>query len=454
MTTFTIIAANQDGEEKRFTYDNMTSELLHEDGTPVVAAQTGGWSWGLNKARAMSVDEPAPKLNAIRTLKIQLGLSCNYSCEYCSQRFVPHADSTNPSDVPRFMAQLQEWFDGGEDGEGAGVRVEFWGGEPFVYWKTLKPLAEAIKARYPNVRLSTITNGSLLDDEKVEWLDKMGFSVGISHDGPGQPTRGPDPFDDPVAAAGILKLLRTLGPSRSSINAMLHKDNASRRAILDWMTEKVGSEVEVGEGAFIDPYDEGGLQQSAPDGEWMVNYARQAFVEMRAEDMGRFSVVKDRINGFVNSIITGRRGETLGQKCGMDDPRNIAIDLNGNVLTCQNVSATSVAPNGKPHKIGHVSDMNGVKLNTATHWSKREDCPSCPVLQLCKGGCMFLEGERWDAGCDNAFIDSWPFFAAGIEALTDGYVPHTVIGGRKDRETPFHHIPKRQKKTIPIFAAK
>ena len=31
----------------------------------------------------------------LKTIKIQLGLKCNYSCEYCSQRFVPrNSDDT------------------------------------------------------------------------------------------------------------------------------------------------------------------------------------------------------------------------------------------------------------------------------------------------------------------------------------------------------------------------
>ncbi|MFV1309892.1 radical SAM protein, partial [Klebsiella pneumoniae] len=126
------------------------------------------------------------------TIKIQLGLSCNFECEYCSQRFVPRAEETNPDYVDDFVNNMDSWYKGDGDAE-----FEFWGGEPFVYWKTFKPLAERIKDKYPNSKLSVITNGSLLDKEKNEWLDTLGFQVSISHDGPGQWVRGPDPLDDP-----------------------------------------------------------------------------------------------------------------------------------------------------------------------------------------------------------------------------------------------------------------
>ena len=33
---------------------------------------------------------------------------------------------------------MPKFFQGGEDGLGKGVKIEFWGGEPLVYWKTLK----------------------------------------------------------------------------------------------------------------------------------------------------------------------------------------------------------------------------------------------------------------------------------------------------------------------------
>jgi hypothetical protein len=77
-------------------------------------------------------------------------------------------------------------------------RIEFWGGEPFVYWKTLKPLAEGVRTLYPKARFNIITNGSLFDQEKIDWLYNLGFGVGISHDGPAyEAGRGADPLLEP-----------------------------------------------------------------------------------------------------------------------------------------------------------------------------------------------------------------------------------------------------------------
>lgn len=447
MAEFLITTKNtRGGPDLRLRYNNSTSELINDEtGRPIVStllAVPDGQA-----AFALSVDAPAAKTTP-KKLKISLGLSCNYECEYCSQRFVPRADETNPGEVESFVTGLDAWVK--EEPE----QIEFWGGEPFVYIKTMRPLVERLRVKYPNAAFQVITNGSLLTPEINQWLDDMGFQVGLSHDGPGQWVRGPDPLEDAEKKAAILDLWARLGPKgRMSFNAMLNRNNPSRAEIQKFFVELTGDPfVPIGEGAFVDAYDEGGLANSLQPDE-MAAFRNLSFHEIRTGQAANFSAVRDRVANFVNSIRVGRRSDILGQKCGMDRPDNIAVDLRGNVVTCQNVSAASVAPNGQSHKIGHVSDLANVKLNTATHWSKREECPNCPVLQICKGSCMFLEGDLWETSCDNAFSDALPVFAAGIEFLT-GCVPIHIEGPqREDRKDIWNRAqPQGKRRVIPIAA--
>ena len=136
----------------------------------------------------------------------------------------------------------------------------------------------------------------------------------------------------------------------------------------------------------------------------------------------------------------------------MDDPSKIAVDLKGNVLTCQNVSAVAKSFNGESHLIGHVSDFENIKLKTSTHWTHREECPNCPVLQICQGSCMFLDGDMFDLACDNAYSDNIPYFLAGWEILT-GTIPYYIEGpqkaNRQDITGTVYGVPKA-KKVIPI----
>jgi uncharacterized protein len=445
MALFKIYGLNALTDEKAvFYYDNQTSSLVNENGDSVIPVEN---TITYTDAEVVSKDLPGKKKD-IKRLKISLGLECNYECTYCNQRFVPHADSTNLNDITPFIESLDSWLK--EEPE----VIEFWGGEPLVYWKTLKPLAEALRAKFPNTAFSVITNGSLLDDEKNGWLETMGFNVGLSHDGPGYHARGQDPLNDPEKKMAILDLWYRLGPKgRMTVNAMMHKDNTSRGDVEEFLVKEFGENVSIGEGAFIDPYDEGGVASSLQTVADQYEYRNKSLVDLRNGKAMRFQIVQTKIGDFIQSIATARPASSVGQKCSMDRSDNMAVDLNGNVITCQNVSAISKGPNGENHKIGHVSDFDNIAMKTSTHWSQREECPNCPVLQICKGSCMFLDGPLWESGCDNAFSDNIPFFAGAIEVLT-GFLPYYIEGPhRRDRFDVFgliEGIPKDEKKIIPI----
>lgn len=403
----------------KLLYDNSTSELFHSDGSKFEFKKTRDITH--TEFPAISEQIPGKKAN-IKTLKIQLGLSCNYSCEYCSQRFVPNAPETNPSYVDRFINTLDLWIWARNPPE----RIEFWGGEPLVYWKTIKPLSEKLRIKYPKTQFLMITNGSLLNDEIIDWIEEYDISVGISHDGPGQHVRGPDPFDNEETKKYIFKLLE-LRPEKTSINSMIHRDNISRAAVQNYFENLLGDRFKflIGEGGFIDSYDEGGKAMNLHGEEEHYIFRDLTLREIRERKNEKFRVVKSRIMEWFDSITNERRADSLGQKCGMDREDTIAVDLRGNVVTCQNVSAVSTAPNGRSHLIGHVTKLDKVRLTTATHWKFRKECSNCPVLQLCKGSCMFLQDELFKISCDSAYSDHIPFFAAAIEEMT-GWLPYRI----------------------------
>jgi uncharacterized protein len=112
----------------------------------------------------------------------------------------------------------------------------------------------------------------------------------------------------------------------------------------------------------------------------------------------------------------------------MDRDDSIAVDMKGNVITCQNMSAST------HHKVGHVDQFEDIQVNTAHHFSTRSECPRCPVVQLCKGACLFLEDEYWTAACDNAFVHNLALLAAALYYQTQGLILTRVEGAaiRKD----------------------
>jgi uncharacterized protein len=453
---------NED-DEKTFFYDNVHNILSDESG--FVWEYPNAVSPAGTPYKSFDKDRPLKKSRQVKHVKIQMGLSCNYTCDYCSQKFVERPKETNAKDIEDFMAMFNQL----EFDEKEGLRIEFWGGEPFVYWKTMKPLAEAMLENFSTwtkkPEFSVITNGSLLTEDICAWLYSMGFSVAVSHDGPGQFVRGPDPFEDPKKKEIVLDLYQMLRPlNRISFNAMMNSKNTSRKAVYDWFVDFTNDpSVTLGEGMFVDAYDEDGLESSLQTKQDHFKYRQQAFGELYGTqgNIG-FTGVLSKIDNFTEAVLNHKKADYLGQKCGMDDEHVVSFDLRGNVITCQNVSALETSKNGEPHLGGHITDIESVEIKSATHWSNRKECSKCPVLHICQGACMFLDGEFWTASCNNAYSDAVPLFVASLEKIT-GYIPVLIQNPELplDRQdiwgTKFEHVevePKKKPFPIKVVAEK
>jgi uncharacterized protein len=457
---FEIHAEKNANDTATFYYDNEKGILKNSTG--FVYEYPEIQEHKMKETIPFSKFSPLKKSKQITTIKIQLGLSCNYSCDYCSQRFVERPPETSKKDIEEFMRKL-EVLDITEE---QGLRVEFWGGEPLVYWKTLKPLTEAFAEKYGHwnkkVSFSMVTNGTLLTREICSWLYYMGFSVGISHDGPGQFVRGPDPFDDPEKKKIILEFYEIMSKvGRISFNTMMNNKNISRKAVYDYFVEMTGNpNIQIGEGGFIDAYDDAAIESSLNTLEEQFNYRQSAFNDIYSTDGGiNFGLTFTKIDNFVKSTLTHVESKYVGQKCGMEVPETIALDLKGNVVTCQNVSIVETSKNGESHSGGNLDDYDNVQLKSVTHWKSRQNeisCADCPVLHLCQGSCMYLDGKHWDVTCDNAYSDNIALFALAFEKMTGGYIPVTIKGdglplSRQDIwGTVYKHEEKKKRSIIPI----
>jgi uncharacterized protein len=185
-------------------------------------------------------------------------------------------------------------------------------------------------------------------------------------------------------------------------------------------------------------YDDGGLHGAGRWREADYRVLHDSIVAgFESGEALRWRSVREKARDFIHALQRRRPGFAVGQKCGMDAPDQLAVDLHGNVMTCQNTGALG------RHRLGDVMHMEDVRLTQATHWSQRECCSHCPVVQLCKGGCMFLQGEHFAQSCENEYRFNL--------AILDG-VLRSVTGLRLHRITGDVRRPVRRR-TIPIACA-
>src|SRR6185295_19888709 len=150
------VKLDQPDDGKYFHYDNATGLLMDGDGIPVGEPKPELSDY-IPAFKADQGENPIRKHNAPRVLKIQMGLSCNLSCDYCLQKYVPRPDAPNLSLIASFIEKVKTYLRGQPE------NIQLWGGEPLVYFKTLKPLVVELKKLFPNAKYTMITNGSLLN---------------------------------------------------------------------------------------------------------------------------------------------------------------------------------------------------------------------------------------------------------------------------------------------------
>ena len=101
---------------------------------------------------------------------------CNFECDYCYQKKGNTYMDTSIVDkvVDVFSPYLTK-----------DCYINFYGGEPLLAFDRIQHTVQSIKNRLKiqNIIFSISTNGSLLDDEKLEFLNQNKFSLLLSFDG-------------------------------------------------------------------------------------------------------------------------------------------------------------------------------------------------------------------------------------------------------------------------------
>ena len=442
MPEFKLFCINNNKQEAVYYYNNEDNELLDCNKSRVIAKDTG------NKPSRKIVPYVSPvspgkkKGEANFKTKIQLGLSCNYNCSYCCQ-----CGSSSPKEVGISLDELVALV---PDSGGNQRTFEFWGGEPLLYWDILVPLAEKIRNRFPDAFFYMATNGSLLSYDKNEWLDKLGFGVSVSHDGPGQWQRGGNPLvENRDAVIHLFNLLNNKG--RFSFNPVLTKLNPSRQVINNWFLEEIGhNHFCLGEGSLIHPTNVDNLEAYLVTQEERTDFQRRSLREIRYNTYPNMSISKGKIKSFLCGIKTNRDWSVLGQSCLLDSEGVLVVDIKGNVLGCQNFSMEDTLFTGQSLKIGTLSNLANVKLDLFTTWRLSPSCKNCLLAQVCRGGCPFIPQKLSALACNHSFSDNISIFAYVIEMLT-GYIPYYVEGSSLEERKYLFGI-ERHGDTKELFA--
>jgi uncharacterized protein len=142
----------------------------------------------------LSANSRAVRDGTIRTLVINTIEQCNIRCTYCYyggayEQTRPHQNARPRLEDVKVL--LERFLDGNERSRGAWRAIYFFGGEPTlnfglveaaVRWFYQRAVMRCIDVG--NVIIQVNTNGVLLDDAKMRFLDEFGVYLNFSIDGP------------------------------------------------------------------------------------------------------------------------------------------------------------------------------------------------------------------------------------------------------------------------------
>ncbi len=125
------------------------------------------------------------KLAPLSKLTINVANDCNMRCKYCWNHYGTYTGSPKLMDENTAVKAVDFLFNRSEDSKN--LEIDFYGGEPLLNFDILKFCTEyafkRAETENKKITFSIQTNGTLLDDGIIEYLEGRNFGIFMSIDG-------------------------------------------------------------------------------------------------------------------------------------------------------------------------------------------------------------------------------------------------------------------------------
>lgn len=313
----------------------------------------------------------------IFSIFIMLGNECNLNCKYCIQHVMvnemtPHGIN---KDLVSYIKRIA-------DRQNHPLKIMFYGGEPLIWFEDIKKYAKELESY---VNFAVITNGKLLDEEKIDFLNEFNIGAGVSYDGKNSKiTRGYDVLEDKY---GLLLKINSL-----SFSGVISTYNYPK----DWLDnlEDFAQDYVKKHNMFVGTNLDLLMNNNNLDNlnNFDMSKIRTQMIELcdiyyqnqisKKENVFSDTFIKDLLNMSNNKPNIKNYG-----KCGNGiTVQN--IDADGDMYLCHNSRI----------KIGNLSTTREEMTKKCLDMYKPKlHCEKCNVLSYCGGGCMLSTQEDLDS---------------------------------------------------------
>lgn len=279
-----------------------------------------------------------------------LGTACNWKCKYCLQiKQAGFNQKLNNS----FCQELEEFI---SSNSLSIDRIEYWGGEPCLYFDQIKKIDQQIRP-YTKRPSRFVTNGSLLNKDIVDFLNQQDMYVNLSyHEGQ----------------------LNDIGWKQAMFIKNLHVTSLIHSKCLTW-----------------EPYYNKWLYLLNKFGRYLNWYIFNLY---NVDCVSSYCLSKNNIDFYIaylqsilylsktnifyknalQALLSTELQKQTNHQCACFNDDVLSIDTLGNQYICHHACS-------KDFKIGNIfkDGINKTKINTL-----KNKCKSCKLLSYCNGGCM------------------------------------------------------------------
>jgi uncharacterized protein len=340
-------------------------------------------------------------LRDINTVFIMTGYDCNLDCKYCMQR---DAKAGAPQKMHN-ITLVTDYLENLAARQEQSFNVHFYGGEPLLQFDVIQQIIAKLK-NISNINFTMITNGTLITNEVLAYLNENEVGVCVSWDGKNViETRGVDVLKE---NANILKLNRlqisavlssqsyfsdifeelyqyqeqykALHGRYINFNVDIIQNHGTMdESLLDFDLSRIDEEVR----SMIAKFD-----QSSKD------ITHDNFVD-RPLEARLINAWIDNAQCAVQRMFRKQEYERCMVRC-QNGYTTLNLDLSGRLYQCHNDENSFVGTieDSYDYILENVISLDCTKENCKI-------CKDCPAVYLCNCGCIKMGQEERNSGyCD------------------------------------------------------
>lgn len=374
--------------EMKEKYPSVETSELEECYDQILELKEQGRLFSEDTYEPMAGQLKAKTSGVIKALCLHIAHTCNLNCSYCfASQGKYHGDRALMSfeTGKRALDFLVE-----NSGTRRNLEVDFFGGEPLMNFDVVKELVEygrkVEKEHNKNIRFTMTTNGVLLDDDKIDYINEHMHNVVLSLDGRKEVNDNMRPtVNDKGSYDVIMPKFKKLVEKRDKdkyyyIRGTFTRDNLDfGEDVLHFADEGFAStSVEPVVGDESNPYALRKEDMEKVFAEYEKLAKKYAKRKLEGENFTFFHFVVDLNQGpCVIKRITG---------CGAGN-EYLAVTPNGDIYPCHQFVGND------DFKLANIMDEEVVipqeisDMFRDAHVYSKEDCKTCWNKFYCSGGC-------------------------------------------------------------------